>query len=123
MQIHAAALCKEDSQETVDYFKTNKQKETVQCYSKTYDERQGPTDERSALLLTGPFRSPPGHFLFNRLNMFCIWIQERRHKRGKKMRVNVNAEGKIINSYIFVHTFDIEFKEEGVTAEDWTEWI
>ena len=117
MQIHAAPLCKADSQETGDYFKTNKQKETVQCYSKTYDERQGPTDERSALLLTGPLRSPPG-----RLNMFCIWIQERRHKRGKKMRVNVNAEGKIINSYIFVHTFDIEFKEEGVTSEDWTEW-
>ena len=39
------------------------------------------------------------------------------------MRANMNAEGKIINSYIFVHTFDIEFKEEGVTAEDWTEWI
>ena len=53
MQIHAAALCKEDSQETLGYVETNKQEETVQCYSKTYDERQGPTDERSALMLTG----------------------------------------------------------------------
>ena len=39
------------------------------------------------------------------------------------MRANVNAEGKIINSDIFVHMFDIESKKEGVTAEDWTEWI